>query len=131
MTDLTQTSHDAKLFIGGQFVDAVRGATLPVVDPATGKTIGKLAAADADDVAHAVVAAREAFESGVWRDKSAQHRARVLNKFADLFEADIEAFFRLETLGNGRPINETRAQIARLPQFYRYFAALALTCAAT
>jgi len=127
LTDLDQTPHDAKLFIGGQFVDAANGATLPIVDPSTGKTIGSLAAAGEDDVAQAVGAAQKAFESGVWRDKPAQHRARVLNRFADLFEADIEAFFRLETLGNGRPINETRAQIARLPQFYRYFAALALT----
>src|SRR5258705_10410344 len=44
-----------------------------------------------------------------------------------MFEADLENFFQLETLNNGRPIRETRAQIARLPQFYRYFAALALT----
>ncbi|MEJ0002376.1 MAG: aldehyde dehydrogenase family protein [Pararobbsia sp.] len=54
-------------------------------------------------------------------------RARVLNKFADLFEADLENFYKLETLNNGRPLVETRAQISRLPQFYRYFAALALT----
>jgi acyl-CoA reductase-like NAD-dependent aldehyde dehydrogenase len=51
----------------------------------------------------------------------------VLNRFADLFEADLENFFRLETLNNGRPLVETRAQVSRLPQFYRYFAALALT----
>jgi acyl-CoA reductase-like NAD-dependent aldehyde dehydrogenase len=125
--DLTQIRHDAKLFIGGRFVDAVHGAPLPIVNPSTGKPIGTLAAANEDDVAHAVGAAHKAFESGVWRDLPAQQRARVLNRFADLFEADIEAFFRLETLGNGRPINETRAQIARLPQFYRYFAALAIT----
>ncbi|QIE29550.1 Phenylacetaldehyde dehydrogenase (plasmid) [Caballeronia sp. SBC2] len=56
-----------------------------------------------------------------------QHRARILNRFADLFEADLENFYKLETLNNGRPIVETRAQISRLPQFYRYFAALALT----
>ncbi len=56
-----------------------------------------------------------------------QQRARVLNRFADLFEADLENFYKLETLNNGRPIVETRAQISRLPQFYRYFAALALT----
>ena len=125
--DLSQIQHDAKLFIGGHFVDAASGATLPIVNPSTGKAIGTLAAAGEDDVARAVAAAQTAFESGVWRDMPAQQRARVLNRFADLFEADIEAFFRLETLGNGRPINETRAQIARLPQFYRYFAALALT----
>src|SRR5471030_1021271 len=54
-------------------------------------------------------------------------RSRILNRFADLFEADLENFYKLETLNNGRPIVETCAQISRLPQFYRYFAALALT----
>jgi phenylacetaldehyde dehydrogenase len=121
------TLHHAKLFINGEFVDAASAATMPIVDPSTGRSIGALAAAGEVDVDRAVLAAQRTFDEGVWRDKSVHHRAKVLNKFADLFEADIEAFFRLETLGNGRPISETRAQIARLPQFYRYFAALALT----
>ncbi len=89
--------------------------------------IGKLAAADATDVDRAVRSGYQAFQQGVWRDQATHQRARVLNRFADLFEADIENFFKLETLNNGRPVTETRAQIARLPQFYRYFAALALT----
>jgi acyl-CoA reductase-like NAD-dependent aldehyde dehydrogenase len=78
-------------------------------------------------VDRAVTAAQSAFDDGKWSRASIQERARVLNRFADLFEADLEAFFKLETLNNGRPIVETRAQISRLPQFYRYFAALALT----
>lgn len=125
--DLAQIHHDAKLFIDGRFVDAADGATLPIVNPSTGRPIGTLAAAGAADVARAVAVAQAAFDAGVWRDLPATQRARVLHRFADLFEADIESFFRLETLGNGRPVNETRAQIARLPQFYRYFAALAIT----
>ncbi|HEY4067124.1 MAG TPA: aldehyde dehydrogenase [Burkholderiaceae bacterium] len=132
MTDATSTSsrqgsYEAKLFIDGQFVDAADGAVMPIVDPSRGTEIGRLSAAGAADVDRAVSAAQKSFDSGIWRDKSVHHRARVLNRFADLFEADIEAFFKLETLGNGRPVTETRAQIARLPQFYRYFAALALT----
>jgi len=89
--------------------------------------IGSLAAASEADVDRAVNAAHRAFEGGAWRDLPIQQRARVLNRFADLFEADLENFFRLETLNNGRPLVETRAQVSRLPQFYRYFAALALT----
>ncbi len=119
--------YSAQLFIDGEFVPAQAGATMPIIDPSTGSQIGSLAAADAQDVDRAVNVAQRAFESGVWRDMPVQQRARILNTFADLFEADIEQFFRLETLNNGRPVTETRAQIARLPQFYRYFAALALT----
>jgi acyl-CoA reductase-like NAD-dependent aldehyde dehydrogenase len=118
---------DAQLFVDGEWTDAEHGHTLDIVDPATGEVIGALAAASEQDVDRAVRAGHRAFEGGAWRDLSIQQRARVLNRFADLFEADLEQFYKLETLNNGRPISETRAQISRLPQFYRYFAALALT----
>jgi phenylacetaldehyde dehydrogenase len=118
---------DAPLYIGGAFVPARSGNTMDVTNPATGAVIAHLAAAEAADVDRAVNAAHETFASGVWRDMPAAQRARILNTFADLFEENLEAFFKLETLNNGRPITETRAQITRLPQFYRYFAALALT----
>jgi acyl-CoA reductase-like NAD-dependent aldehyde dehydrogenase len=118
---------NAQLFIGGKFVDAASGETMDIINPADGAAIGALAKASAEDVDRAVQCAHDAFESGVWRDMPFQQRARVLNRFADLFEADLENFYKLETLNNGRPIVETRAQISRLPQFYRYFAALALT----
>src|SRR3984885_7054208 len=117
----------AQLFIDGKFVDAASGKTMDIINPANGAVIGLLAAAAAEDVDRAVQGAHTAFESGVWRDMPIQQRARVLNRFADLFEEDLETFYKLETLNNGRPISETRAQISRLPQFYRYFAALALT----
>ena len=119
--------YDAQLFIDGEFTDAATGKTLEIINPANGEVIGHLADAGAIDVDRAVTAARRAFEEGRWSAAPAQERARVLNRFADLFEADLEAFYKLETLNNGRPIAETRAQISRLPQFYRYFAALALT----
>ena len=126
MKTLPITYH-AQLFINGEFTDAASGKTLEIVNPATGGVIGQLADAGANDVDRAVLAAHRAFEEGKWSGASIQERARVLNRFADLFEADLDAFFQLETLNNGRPIMETRAQISRLPQFYRYFAALALT----
>jgi phenylacetaldehyde dehydrogenase len=127
MDAINSSFLSAQLFIDGQFVDAQSGKTMDIINPANGAVIGKLAAADATDVDRAVRSGYQAFQQGVWRDQAIHQRARVLNRFADLFEADIENFFKLETLNNGRPVTETRAQIARLPQFYRYFAALALT----
>jgi acyl-CoA reductase-like NAD-dependent aldehyde dehydrogenase len=120
-------TYDAQMFINGEFAAAASGKTLDIVNPATGEVIGQLADAGAIDVDRAVSAAQNAFDEGTWSKASIHERARVLNRFADLFEADLDAFFMLETLNNGRPIVETRAQISRLPQFYRYFAALALT----
>src|ERR1700733_13262701 len=126
--DAVNKQHlDAQLFIDGEFVDAASGNTMDIINPATGAVIGNLAAASKEDVDRAVESAHRTFESGVWRDMPIQQRARIMNRFADLFEADLENFYQLETLNNGRPLVETRAQISRLPQFYRYFAALALT----
>jgi phenylacetaldehyde dehydrogenase len=118
---------DVPLFIDGKETPAEDNRTMDIFNPATGRSIGKLANATEADVDRAVQAGQRAFDKGVWSNASVHERARVLNRFADLFEADIEEFFRLETMNNGRPVRETRAQIARLPQFYRYFAALALT----
>jgi phenylacetaldehyde dehydrogenase len=127
MDALNRDFLHAKLFIDGRFVDAASGHVMDIVNPASGAVIGHLAAAGAADVERAVASAQRAYDAGGWRDLSVHQRARILNRFADLFEADIENFFKLETLNNGRPISETKAQIGRLPQFYRYFAALALT----
>lgn len=117
----------AQLFIGGKFINAESNETMDIINPATGTKIGSLAAASSRDVNNAVDTATKSFESGIWRDMPTTKRSKILNTFADLFEADLENFYKLETLNNGRPIVETRAQIGRLPQFYRYFAALALT----
>jgi phenylacetaldehyde dehydrogenase len=126
MTVMPMT-YDAQLFINGEFTNTDSGKTMDIINPATGEVLGRLASAGAADVDRAVAAAQSAFDEGKWSRAPIQQRARVLNRFADLFEEDLEAFYKLETLNNGRPIIETRAQISRLPQFYRYFAALALT----
>lgn len=120
-------TYDAQLFINGESADAASGKTMDIINPATGDAIGRLADAGSTDVDRAVEAAQRAYDEGKWSRASNQERARILNRFADSFEADLENLYKLETLNNGRPIMETRAQISRLPQFYRYFAALALT----
>src|SRR5258708_18456754 len=126
MKTLPMTYH-AQLFINGEFTDAASGKTLEIVNPATGGVIGQLADAGASDVDRAAMAAQRAFEEGKWSGASIQDRARALNRFADLFEADLEAFFQLETLNNGRPIVETRAQNSHLPHDYRDSSPRALT----
>lgn len=114
------------LLIGGEEVPAVSGAELPVHNPATGAEVARVAAAGPEDVDRAVVAATDAFRSGCWSELPIAERARALGRFADRIEDRIEDLYRLETLYNGRPITETRAQISRLPEWYRYNAALLL-----
>lgn len=112
--DTTNTQHyDAPLLIDGEWTDAEEGRTLDILNPATGEVIGALASASASDVDRAVQAGHRAFEGGAWRDMSIQQRARIMNRFADLFEADLEQFYKLETLNNGRPISgDARANFA-------------------
>ena len=85
-----------------------------------------MAGASEEDVDEAVRVADETFRSGVWRDLPIHDRARLINRFADGIEARMTDLYRLETLNNGRPITETRAQITRLAEWYRYNAALLL-----
>lgn len=76
-----------KMFIDGELVDAIGGKTMPVVDPGTGEAFAKVPCGDERDVEAAVAAARAAFDSGVWSEKSPQERAQIVIRFADLVEA--------------------------------------------
>lgn len=113
-------------FIDGQEVAGSGRELLDVLNPATGQVIARIAHGDPADVHRAMAAARRAFQTGPWPTMNVRERARLVNKLADVFEAHLEELYRLETLNNGRPVNETRAQLSRLPDFFRYNAGLAL-----
>ncbi|TAM89187.1 MAG: aldehyde dehydrogenase [Candidimonas sp.] len=114
------------LFIDGHEVPASRADLLDVVNPATGELLAQTAHASDEDVNRAVASAQAAFQNPAWRAMSNRTRARLINKLADVFERNIEEIYHLETLNNGRPIAETRAQVSRLPDFLRYNAGLAI-----
>jgi acyl-CoA reductase-like NAD-dependent aldehyde dehydrogenase len=114
------------LFIDGVEVPASGPDFLPVFNPANGQVIAQIAHATETDVDRAVTSARRAFESREWGGLSQRTRAKLVNKLADAFESHLDELYQLETLNNGRPVNETRAQIGRLPDFLRYNAGLAL-----
>jgi acyl-CoA reductase-like NAD-dependent aldehyde dehydrogenase len=113
-------------FVDGREIEAGSGAMLDVVNPATGATIARIPNSTAEDIDRAMKSARAAFEGRAWGGMDVRARARLVNRLADAFEANLESLYRLETLNNGRPLNETRAQLSRLPDFFRYFAGLAL-----
>ena len=114
------------MWIGGAEVDAASGRTIDVLNPATGGTIATVPAGEAEDIDRAAKAAQDAFDNGPWPRLSIQDRAKALNGFADRLEERLDDLFRLETTNNGRPVIETRAQLGRLPEWYRYNAALLL-----
>jgi acyl-CoA reductase-like NAD-dependent aldehyde dehydrogenase len=121
----TRTEREpGHMLVGGELVQSESGERLDVLNPATGEVITTTPAGEEADVARAVGAARRAFEDGPWRTLSRMQRSKILNRFADHIEERIDALFRLETLNNGRPLRETRAQVGRLPEWFRYNAAL-------
>lgn len=113
------------LLIGGKYHQG-HGATLEILNPSTGEKITDVSSADRDDVDLAVSVAEQTFDSGEWSKAPVHHRSEVLSKFADLLEQALTDLYHIETINNGRPMAETRAQINRLPEWYRYNAALAL-----
>ena len=113
-------------FVDGREIEAGQGEMLDVRNPATGDVIARIPNSTRDDIDRAMTSARAAFEGNAWGGMDTRARAKLVNRLADAFEANLEPLYRLETLNNGRPVNETRAQLSRLPDFFRYFAGLAL-----
>ncbi|XP_047058927.1 aldehyde dehydrogenase family 2 member C4-like [Lolium rigidum] len=91
-----------KLFINGQFVDAVSGKTFETRDPRTGEVIATIAEGDKADVDLAVKAAREAFDNGPWPRMPGCARGRILHKFADLVDQHVEELAALDTVDAGK-----------------------------
>jgi acyl-CoA reductase-like NAD-dependent aldehyde dehydrogenase len=114
------------LFIDGKEVPASQPELLDVLNPATGEMLAQISHATDADVDKAVKSSAKAFSSSEWSAMSNRTRAKLINKLADVFEANLEEIYTLETANNGRSLNETRAQVSRLPDFFRYNAGLAI-----
>jgi len=114
--------ENKKMFIGGQWVDSQSGKTFESINPSTGDTICQVAEGDKGDIDLAVQAARKALESKAWARMSHADRGRLMFKLADLIEDHLEELAALETLDNGKPINESRyVDIPKSAQIYRYY----------
>ncbi|WOL02979.1 aldehyde dehydrogenase family 2 member C4-like [Canna indica] len=115
-----------KLFINGQFVDSVSGKRMESVDPRSGQVIAEVAEGDEADIDLAVKAAREAFDHGKWPRMSGFERGRVMMKFADLVEENIEELAALDSLDGGKLLSS--GKIVDLPHcihILRYYAGAA------
>ncbi|MDP2497860.1 MAG: aldehyde dehydrogenase family protein [Candidatus Palauibacterales bacterium] len=109
------------LLIGGEWVDGA--GRFEDVNPFTEETIAEVAEAGPDQVDDAVRSAREAFESDEWRGMDPHHRARLLNRLADLIEERASELAEIETRDNGKPSFESsRVDLPSVIENYRYFA---------
>jgi succinate-semialdehyde dehydrogenase/glutarate-semialdehyde dehydrogenase len=109
-----------ELFIGGKWVTAEAGKTFPVLDPATGKELCQVAdASPADGVAalDAAVAAQADFAKMAPRE-----RGEILRRAYELLMARQEELALLMTLEMGKPLAESKGEIAYAAEFFRWFA---------
>ncbi|HEY5311289.1 MAG TPA: aldehyde dehydrogenase family protein, partial [Pirellulales bacterium] len=131
MATITKPSRQPQIrqtecFIGGNWAPAASGKTFETINPATEEVIAQVAEGDAADVDAAATAAREAFENGPWSTMDARDRGRLMNKLADLIEAEADELAALETLDNGKPLRDSRtADLPLTIDCLRYYAGFA------
>jgi gamma-glutamyl-gamma-aminobutyraldehyde dehydrogenase len=104
MRELSQL--ETRLFINGDFVDAIDGHRFESINPATGETIASVAAANGKDVDAAVLAARKAFRAGVWSRIAPRERMEILYGFTRLIDEHAEQLAVLDTLNMGKPVSD-------------------------
>lgn len=110
----------AKCLIGGTWVAAQGGETLPLVNPSTGEAIGEIARGGAADVEAAVAAARRAYDS-VWSRTPAAERGRILARLGRLVEARVDTLARIEALDVGKPLKQARADAVALARYMEFY----------
>jgi len=107
-------------YIDGAWVPADSGAAIPVTDPASREQIGTVPKMGAAETRRAVEAAEAAWPA--WRDKTAKERAAILRRWHDLMLANQEDLALLMTTEQGKPLAESRGEIAYAAAFIEWFA---------
>ena len=109
-------------FIGGEWVDPIKGQYFENISPVNGKPFTEVGRGTEEDIEAALDAAHAAKDA--WGRTSGTTRANILNKIADRIEENVTALAVAETWDNGKAVRETLA--ADLPlavDHFRYFAA--------
>ncbi|GAA4462954.1 aldehyde dehydrogenase [Nemorincola caseinilytica] len=118
--DLKAPAHIAN-YIAGALQVPVNGRYIPNIDPATGEHYSHTPDSDADDVEAAVAAAKAAFPA--WSTTPVEERFRILNRIAELIDANLDALALAETNDNGKPLwLSKRVDIPRASSNFRFFA---------
>ena len=114
-----------QMFVGGEHVPSASGKTFEVENPARGEAIALVSEGEEKDVDRAVGVAAEAFCG--WGKTNGEERGNILARAAKILADRLDEFVRVEVDQTGRAHREMSAQLARLPEWYAYFGALART----
>src|SRR6187431_2875183 len=113
----------SKLFINGEFVDALSGKTFSTINPATEEVIMDVPLAGDADVDAAVSAARKAFDEGPWSKLSATDRGKFLYRIGEAILANADEIAHCETIDIGKPISESRnIDVPFVAELFFYYA---------
>jgi succinate-semialdehyde dehydrogenase/glutarate-semialdehyde dehydrogenase len=104
--------------VNGQWVSSQN--TFPILDPATGQLLAEVANLGPSHAIDAIAAANAAWPA--WRAKTAKERSIILRKWFDLLMANAEDLATLMTAENGKPLSESRAEVAYGASFVEWFA---------
>ncbi|HEY7292259.1 MAG TPA: NADP-dependent succinate-semialdehyde dehydrogenase [Vicinamibacterales bacterium] len=125
LTTARLTLSDSKLFrqtcyIDGAWVEPGTHGAIDVDDPATGETIGVVPKLGRTETKQAIDAAARAFPA--WRRKTAKERAAVLRRWFELMMANQDDLARLMTTEQGKPLTESKGEVAYAAAFLEWFA---------
>src|ERR671921_336342 len=95
---------------------------LEVLNPATEEVVESLEPATEDDADAAIARAREAFPA--WRDVQPDDRSRLLRRLADALDAEQENLAQLESKNTGKPISDSRGEMAMVAETFHYYAGM-------
>ncbi len=115
-----QSLFRQQCYINGEWVDADDGGTLDVTNPSSGSVIGTVPKLGAAETARAIDAAEAAFQS--WRKQTAKQRAVCLKRLAELMLENEEDLAKLMTIEQGKPLVESRGEVAYAASFFEWFA---------
>ncbi|WP_280539132.1 NAD-dependent succinate-semialdehyde dehydrogenase [Chromohalobacter sp. 11-W] len=107
-----------RAYIGGEWRDSER--RFAVTDPATGECLAQVPDLGADEAHDAIAAAEAAWPQ--WRRRPAKERASLLRAWFELVMAHREALAQLMTLEQGKPLTESRGEVAYGASFIEYYA---------
>ncbi|MGO4799778.1 NAD-dependent succinate-semialdehyde dehydrogenase [Pseudomonas sp. W22_MBD1_FP4] len=107
-------------YINGQWIEADDGNRFQVTNPANGEVIAEVSSLGQAETARAIAAAQAALPA--WRGKTAKERSTILRKWFDLIMVNQEDLARLLSLEQGKPLAESRGEIAYGASFIEWFA---------
>ncbi len=107
-------------YVDGAWIDADGGGTIEVTNPSTSEVLGTVPRLGADETGRAIAAAERAWPQ--WRAKTAKERAAMLRRWHDLMMENQEDLAVLMTSEQGKPLAESRGEVAYSASFIEWFA---------